>query len=127
MIRTPPDTSAPLTMHIYSNHDNLDFDSVSELKPIQTLSLSQTSEVQEINVKRALFGTVRSLDLFIQSNWGGDETIVEYLGFSGEWMQINREPVNVLYESAANPRDHKMMAGVEGEMGRLNSGGGHGM
>lgn len=71
--------------------------------------------MQEVPVKRALFNTVRSLDLFFEDNWSQgeeDETRVSYLGFKGEWMKLSREPVNVLYEAAANPQDHKLAAGV---------------
>lgn len=79
-------------------------------------------------VKRALFNTVRSLDLFFVDNWSrGEEdcTTVEYLGFKGEWMHLNRGPVDVMYEAAANPSDHKMVAGVRGELGsRLGGAGG---
>lgn len=79
-------------------------------------------------VKRALFNSVRSLDLFFQDNFGDgeeDETRVGYLGFKGEWMALNREPVSFLYEAAANPGDHKMVEGVRGEVGnRLGGAGG---
>lgn len=35
-----------------------------------------------------------------------------YLGFKGTWMRLNREPVSVLYEAAANPSDHKVIQGL---------------
>lgn len=62
-------------------------------------------------VKRALFGAVRHLALFFVDNWGGDEegeTRVAYLGFKGDFMKLSREPVEVLYEAAARPSDHKV-------------------
>ena len=46
---------------MYVNRDDLDFGTASALQPTQTFSLSQTSDVQEVPVKRALFNTVRSL------------------------------------------------------------------
>jgi hypothetical protein len=76
--------------------------------------------VQEIPVKRALFNTVRSLDLFFEDNWGQgeeDETRISYIGFKGEWMKLSREPVNFLYEAAANPKDHVLPAGVGERLG----------
>lgn len=78
-------------------------------------------------VKRALFNTVRSLDLFFEDNFGGgeeDETRVSYVGFKGEWMALNREPVSFLYEAAANPADHKMVEGVRGGVGSTLGGAG---
>lgn len=117
-----------MTLKLFVNRDDLDFSTATDLQPAQTLSLSQTSEVQEVPVKRALFNNVRSLDLFFEDNWSqGEEdcTVVEYLGFKGEWMQLNRGPVDVMYEAAANPSDHKMVAGVRGELGnRLGGAGG---
>ena len=42
---------------------------------------------------------------------------MSYIGFKGEWMKLNREPINFLYEAAANPADHKMASGVGEQMG----------
>lgn len=113
---------------MFVNRDDLDFGTASTLQPTQSFSLSQTSDVQEVPVKRALFNTVRSLDLFFEDNWSNgeeDETRISYLGFKGEWMKLSREPVNFLYEAAANPSDHKMVSGVRGEVGsRLGGAGG---
>lgn len=122
LLRTSTTSSAPQTCKLYLNTDNLDFPTATDLPPTQTLELAQSNEVQEIPVKRALFNTVRSLDLFFEDNWGQgeeEETRISYLGFKGEWMQLSREPVNFLYEAAANPGDHKLASGV-GE--RLGSG-----
>lgn len=122
LIRTSNSSSAPLHLKVYPNRDNLDFATATDLQPAQTLELSQTSDIQEVPVKRALFNTVRTLDLFFEDNWSSgeeDETRISYIGFKGEWMKLSREPVNFLYEAAANPKDHTLPAGV-GE--RLGSG-----
>lgn len=42
---------------------------------------------------------------------------MSYLGFKGEWMKLNREPVSFLYEAAANPKDHQLAQGVGQAMG----------
>jgi hypothetical protein len=109
-----------MTLKLFLNRDDLDFSTASSLQPTQTLELAQSNEVQEVPVKRALFNTVRSLDLFFEDNWSqGDEeeTRLSYLGFKGEWMKLSREPVNFLYEAAANPSDHKMASGVGERLG----------
>ena len=59
-------------------------------------------------MKRALFGKVQSLTLFVEDNYGDDVTSISYLGFRGDWMQLGRAPTNILYEAAANPNDHKV-------------------
>ncbi|KXT12481.1 hypothetical protein AC579_7366 [Pseudocercospora musae] len=120
LIRTSTTDSAPLTLKVYVNREGLDFSTASDLEPTQKLELSQTNDVQEVPVKRALFNSVRSLDLFFEENWGRgqeDETRIIYLGFKGEWMKLSREPVNFLYEAAPNPSDNKLASGVNNAMG----------
>jgi hypothetical protein len=88
----------------------LDFNEAAD-GSVQTLSLAQSNDVQEIPVKRALFNNVSTLTLFFADNWGGgdeDVTRITYLGFKGEWMKLSKEPVIVMYEAAANPKDHKL-------------------
>lgn len=109
-----------MTLKVYLNRDDLDFGTASSLQPTQTLELAQSNEVQEVPVKRALFNTVRSLDLFFEDNWSQgeeEETRVSYVGFKGEWMKLSREPVNFIYEAAANPKDHTLAQGVGERLG----------
>jgi len=114
LIRSSDSASAPKTLKLFVNKDNMDFSTASDLSPTQTLTLSQTSEIQDIPVKRALFGNTYSLSLFFEDNYGNEVTEIYYLGFKGDFMRLNREPVNVLYEKAANPRDHTPIVGVGG-------------
>lgn len=69
--------------------------------------------MQEIPLKRALFANTTHLTLFFVDNFGEEATRVGYVGFKGDWMELKREAVEVLYESAARPSDHK----VAGEVG----------
>ena len=115
-VLTSPSPSAPRTLHLHLNTDDLDFTSAASARPTQTITLSQTSEVQDILVKRQLFNSCRSLTLFFEDNYGyGDEDVsrISYLGFKGDFMKLSREPVEVMYEAAARPSDHK----VKGEVG----------
>ncbi|GAO17681.1 uncharacterized protein UV8b_01324 [Ustilaginoidea virens] len=130
LIRTSPALSAPKTLHLYINHDNLDFSAAEELDPVQKLELSQTSEVQEIPVKRALFGKVQRLVLFFVDNFGqGDEQVsrVSYVGFKGEWTRLGKAPTSILYEAAPQPGDHKLKGTSVNEMGSGIGGRGPGM
>lgn len=71
----------------------------------------------EVPVKRQLFNNVHSLTLFFEDNQSeGDEDVTQltYLGFKGSWAPLNRKAVEVMYEAAANPADHKV-GGVRGE------------
>ncbi|KAK0289398.1 hypothetical protein LTR35_002595 [Friedmanniomyces endolithicus] len=120
LLRTSTTSSAPQNLKLFLNRDDLDFSTAASLPATQILELAQSNEVQEVPVKRALFNTLRSLDLFFEDNWGqGEEDVtrLSYIGFKGEWMKLSREPVNFLYEAAANPADHKMVSGVGTRLG----------
>jgi hypothetical protein len=121
ILRASASPSCPRTLKIYLNNDSLDFDSAADSTPTQTLEIAQTNEVQEIGVKRALFNTTRCLALFFEDNWSGgeeEETVVSYLAFKGDFMRLNKEPVSVMYEAAANPSDHKSIVGIGEGVGR---------
>ncbi|TEA16608.1 PITH domain-containing protein [Colletotrichum sidae] len=110
LLRTSDSPSAPRTLKVFVNREDLDFSAAEDAAATQEFELSRTGQVQEIPVKRALFGRVQRLTLFLVDNFSDgeeDETRVSYLGFKGEWMQLGRAPANIIYESAANPSDHK--------------------
>ncbi|ODA82538.1 hypothetical protein RJ55_01045 [Drechmeria coniospora] len=130
LLRTSPSASAPRTLHLYINRADLDFSSAEEMEPVQKLELSQTSDVQEIPVKRALFGKVQQLGLFFVDNFGGGEeevSRISYVGFKGEWTRLGKAPTNILYEAAAQPGDHKIKGTSINEMGSGIGGRGPGM
>ncbi|KAM0666154.1 hypothetical protein ACQRIT_004875 [Beauveria bassiana] len=111
LIRTSPAACAPKTLSLFVNQDGLDFEAAEESDPVQRLELAQTSDVQEIPVKRALFGRVQRLGLFFSDNFGDGEedvTRISYVGFKGEWTRLGKAPTNILYEAAAQPGDHKV-------------------
>jgi hypothetical protein len=101
------DSSAPKTVKLFVNREDLDFDTASEAEATERLELAQDLRVLEYPVKRNRFTMTRSLTLFFEDNWGAETTRISYLGFKGEFMPLSKEPVSVLYESAANPADHK--------------------
>jgi PITH domain len=116
LIRTSDSPSAPLTLKLFRNRDDLDFSTASDLKPTQKLTLPRTNDVAEIPLNRAQWNMTTSINLFFEDNHSGGEedvTKISYLGFKGDFMALNREPVNVLYEAAANPSDHKVIQGLK--------------
>lgn len=126
MIRTSNSSSAPQTLKLFINRSDIDFATTSDLDPVQEIKLSQTSEVQEVPVKRALFGKVQNLTMFIEDNYGDDVSRLTYLGFKGDWMQLGMAPGVILYEAAANPADHKLKGTNVNQMGsRLGWSNGH--
>ena len=128
-LRTSNSPSAPKTLKVFINRDKLDFSTAEEAEATQTFELSLTSDVQELPVKRALFGKVRRLSLFFVDNFSeGEEDVsrIAYVGFKGEWMQLGRAPANILYEAAANPSDHEVKGVGVNKMGYGIGGGGRG-
>jgi hypothetical protein len=123
LLRSSSTSSAPRTLKLFINRLDVDFGLAADLQPLQTLELSQTSEVQDIPVKRSAFGNVYSLTLFFEDNFGEDATEIYYLAFKGEFTKLNREPIEVFYEAAANPKDHTMIVGVGGMVGSSNRSG----
>ncbi|KAJ4331618.1 hypothetical protein N0V87_009016 [Didymella glomerata] len=121
LIRTSDSDAAPKTLKVFVNADDMDFDTAAEVEPTQVLEIARTSEVQEIPVKRVKFNMTRCLALFFEDNWSQgeeEETRLSYLGFKGDFMKLNKEPISVLYEASANPADHKAIAGVKEGVGR---------
>lgn len=119
-MRTSQSASAPRTLRVFQNREDLDFAAAEEEEPAQELELARTSEVQELPVRRARFSKVQRLSLFVPDNFGeGDEDVtrLSYLGFRGEWMQLGRAPANIIYEAAANPGDHKLKGTSVNQMG----------
>ncbi|EEH36042.2 hypothetical protein PAAG_00365 [Paracoccidioides lutzii Pb01] len=122
LLYSPPIPSAPRTLKLFRNRHDLDFSTATDLTPTQTLSVPQTltgpdSDVLEIPLNRAQFNNTTSITLFFEDNWSqGEEDVtrVSYVGFKGQHMALNREPVTFLYEAAANPRDHVAIQGVQG-------------
>jgi hypothetical protein len=122
LIYVSPTPSAPKTLKLFRNRADLDFSTASDLTPTQTLDVPQPivgtgSDVFEIPLSRAHWNTTMSITLFFEDNWSGGDvevTRVGYVGFKGQFMALNREPVSVLYEAAANPSDHVAIQGVEG-------------
>jgi PITH domain len=119
LIHTAPTPSAPRTLRLFKNRDDLDFATALELPPTQTVEVPQPvpgSDVFELPLNRALWNTTTSITLFFEDNWSGGEedvTRVGYIGFKGHFMALNREPISVLYEATANPSDHVPIQGVK--------------
>lgn len=126
LIYTAPTPAAPKNLKLFKNRDDLDFSTASDLKPTQTIEVPQATpgtDVFEIPLNRALWNTTTSITLFVEDNWGDEETTkIGYIGFKGQFMALNREPVSMMYEAAANPSDHVAIPGVQGMGGRIMPG-----
>lgn len=55
-----------------------------------------------------IFSSVHHLSLFIQTNYGGENTTVYYIGLRGEFSEAHYHGVTICtYEARPNMSDHK--------------------
>jgi hypothetical protein len=66
--------------------------------------------IPEYHTKVTKFQNVRNITLFIDANFGGDTTLLNYVGFKGDFMTVSKDPIITLYELAPNPADHQKIA-----------------
>jgi len=113
LIRADPSPSAPRTLKLFTNRDDLDFSSAADMRAVQTLVIPLPppgQDVLELPVKRALFNNTHSLTLFFEDNHSDGEedvTSLSFLGFKGDFTRLRKDAVVAFYEAAANPADHK--------------------
>jgi len=104
-------------MKVWINREDVDFDVVESMEPVQEWPLVEENpdhDVVEYPTRMAKFNNVRSVTLFFPGNFGGDEeTVLTYLGFKGEFEELKQDPIVTLYELNANPADHPQVTAKE--------------
>lgn len=122
--------NCPKTIKLFKNKTNLDFDNVNDTKPTYKFEQPQIGHLGEENgddlddstfvehyLPRNLFQSTTQLSLFIENNWEDDEdelTKVYYIELRGLFTSpLSKDPIITLYESAANPADHKNLLADE--------------
>ncbi|GME68822.1 hypothetical protein B5S31_g154 [[Candida] boidinii] len=118
--------NCPRVIKLYKNNDHLDFDSTDSTKHTYEIEHSEIGfagssnsdddvfvnddEFVEHFLPRHLFSNVTDLSIFFQNNWtdDDDENLIIYsLELRGEFKELTKDPIITMYESAANPADHK--------------------
>lgn len=103
------DGSSPSKLRVYINRDDLDFQNVAHLPPVQEWDLLENYNGQiEYPTHVAKFNGVHSIDLHIPSNFGANVTEISFIGLKGEFEERRREAVQAVYESKPLPQDHKV-------------------
>ncbi|KIJ51040.1 hypothetical protein M422DRAFT_204047 [Sphaerobolus stellatus SS14] len=126
LIKAGPGDQTPSNVAVFPNFDILDFDEISNSKPIQEFSIPQNRDVGEYAVKPAKFSNVSSVTLFFPASQGANTVRIYYIGFLGVFSHHTREaPKNIVYEAQANPADHPKVPGT-GMFGTSSLGGGGG-
>ncbi|KAM9920007.1 hypothetical protein OXX59_007529 [Metschnikowia pulcherrima] len=124
ILRTNGDKYCPRTIKLWKNKENIDFDTVNDTKAHFTLShphvgvpyndddvpefLDSSADFVEHHVPRHVFTKVHTLTVFVENIYGDEEEChLHSVELRGEFTELTRDPVITIYESAANPADHK--------------------
>ncbi|CUI15187.1 Hypothetical protein, putative [Bodo saltans] len=116
------DAFAPGAVKLFVNAQDVNgFESVQRLLPEETVVLAQTSAEDAIvyRINPAKFQNVASMTLMVPESFGEDETHLCRIEFYGEstGQPVHRPlATNVVYESMANPADHKIVDEARGGM-----------
>ena len=101
-----PGGHGPLKVKAFINRDDIDFDNVNAIPPVQEWELPPDNPVDAYHMfKVAKFGQVRTLTLFVDTNYGNDTTQITYLNFRGIFTHIHTGPVEAVYELKPLPDD----------------------
>jgi hypothetical protein len=116
------DASAPGSIKIFVNARDVNgFESVERLQPEETIMLACTSAEDAVvyRINPAKFQNVACVALLVPESFGDEETHLCRIEFYGEstGQPVNRPlATNVVYESMANPADHKVIEEGRGSM-----------
>ena len=118
------EAAPPRRIKIFSNRDDLDFDTARDMEPDCKLELLPPFHFAEGTIDYPLrpagrFQNISSLTIMFLDNYeeeeGDDEvsTVVTYVGIKGKGSRCKRVAVETVYESRGMKKDHK----VKGEFG----------
>jgi len=100
--------ASPSKLKVYINREDIDFDNVETMSPVQEWDLQEDpSGLLNYPTRYAKFGNVSHLTLFFPSNFGNDVSRIYYVGLTGEATQLKREVVHATYELRPQASDHK--------------------
>jgi hypothetical protein len=102
------DDQHPFTIKAFVNNTDIDFDNVSDIKPVQTftnLALNKEGIQEELTSPTRAYNNCNILVLYITANHGSETTMIKYIGMQGEHTHYRREPVNAEYEVLCNGQD----------------------
>jgi hypothetical protein len=110
------DTASPKTIRLFTNRDDLDFDTARELVPQMTLELLPPHHDVEGTIDYPVrpagrFQSIYSLTIFFMDNYDDDgllATELSFVGLKGKGMKMKRQAVETVYESQGMPSDHKV-------------------
>jgi len=101
--------SCPKSLKIFVNRDDIDFDNVTSITPVQEWDLHEDFNGRlEYQTRISKFQNVTSITMFFPDNFGNDVTKINFIGLKGDWKELKKDPIITIYEAKANPADHKV-------------------
>lgn len=115
------ETASPRKVKLFTNREDLDFDTARELPAQQELTLLPSDHFADGTIDypcrpAGRFQNISSIAIFVVDNYDDSNesaTEITYVGFKGKGTQAKRVAVDCVYESQGMPKDHK----VKGEHG----------
>jgi hypothetical protein len=108
----------PRTVKLFTNRDDLDFETARELEAQVQLELLPPHHFVEGTIDYPLrpagrFQGISSLTLFVADNYSSSEedqasTIITFVGLKGKGTKQKRMAVETVYESKPMPEDHQV-------------------
>jgi hypothetical protein len=100
---------APRYMKVFVNKEDIDFDNVNRISPVQEWELVNSKEEALYFTRAAKFNHLYLLVIYFSGNYGGDRTRVYYMKLTGDFKEHRQRSLfkNIVYESTPNPVDHQ--------------------
>ncbi|CUV04321.1 unnamed protein product [Cryptosporidium hominis] len=99
---------SPNRVNLYINDENLDFSTISDQEPVQSLDLVEDyCGTVDYTLKVSRFKNVNLLAMHFPSSFTNDQSWIYYIRIVGESSGYQRKAVQAVYESKPNVSDHK--------------------
>jgi hypothetical protein len=110
------DAAAPRKVRLFTNREDLDFETARELPAQQELELLPPNHFVEGTIDYPMrpagrFQNISSISIYIVNNYDEDEdapTEITFIGLKGKGTNMKRRAVETVYEAQGMPKDHKV-------------------
>lgn len=109
-------TAAPRHLKLFSNREDLDFETAREMEAQQELELLPPEHFSEGTIDypcrpAGRFQNISCLTIFVRDNYdetGESPTEISHVGMKGKGTKVKRAAVETVYEAQGMPKDHKV-------------------